>query len=342
MTGVWVFGASGYSGMELCRWLARHPSRLLGVSGAKSAGTPLLELVPDAGVDLEIAHHADLLRQAEAGQVAFLATPAETSMQLAEPLWARGVWVIDLSGAFRLPASVYPEWYGFEHTAPHLLDEAHYGLCEWMPPSAPAEGGRRLVANPGCYATAATLAVAPLVREGLIRGPIFVDGKSGTTGAGKKAAEHLLFSEAAESLGPYRVGRHQHTPEIERALAVLSGRSWTVQFVPHLVPQRRGLLTTAYAAAHEGTTQAEVDAAFARAYGGHPLVEIRDPDRLATGRYRERPGCGVGARFDPRTGSVVAVGALDNLLKGAASQALQNLNHLWGLPAETGLWKSAR
>lgn len=307
----------------------------------RSAGTRLTEFAPEAE-PLELVAHSDLLRQVEEdeGSVAFLATPAETSLQLAEPLLAKGVSVIDLSGAFRLQATEYPIWYGFTHSAPHLLDRARYGLADLLP--MPERSGPALIANPGCYATAAILALAPLLKSDLVHGPIYVDGKSGTTGAGKKATERLLFSEVAENLSPYRVGDHQHTPEIERGLALVADRRPEITFVPHLVPMKRGLVVTAYAKARSGVTSQEVESAYAQCYDDAHLVEVRAPDALGSGRYRGHPGCGVGAHLDGRTGSVIAVGALDNLLKGAAAQAIQNLNRLWDLPTETGLWRARR
>lgn len=337
MADLLVFGGSGYSGLELLRWLMRHPSRVVGTSSDRWTGRAVCEVVPGAPDDWTFRAHADLLSSAEAGQIAFLATPAESSLRLAPALLARGSSVIDLSGAFRLTADAYPGWYGFEHTAPAWLERAEYGLPEvfgWP------EREVRLVANPGCYATAAILAAAPAVRAGLVEGPVFMDGKSGTTGAGRKADESLIFSEVGESLRPYRVGRHQHTPEIEAGLSRVAQREISVSFTPHLVPMTRGLLVTAYAAARDGVTAAEVEAVYADAYADTPLIRYAEA-LPATGVVRGTPFTQVYARFDERTHTIQAGAALDNLLKGAASQAIQNLNLMLGLPQQTGLARSA-
>lgn len=337
VTDLLVFGGSGYSGLELLRWLMRHPSRVMGASSDRWTGRAVADLVPGAPGDWRFSSHADLLGAAQAGQIAFLATPAESSARLAPALLARGLRVIDLSGGFRLPAEAYPEWYGFEHPAPAWLSEAEYGLPEifdWPDREV------RLVANPGCYATAAVLAAGPLARAGLIEGPLFLDGKSGTTGAGRKADDALSFSEVGESLRPYRVGRHQHTPEIEAALSRVAGREVRVSFTPHLVPMTRGLLVTAYGVASSEATPESVAAAFRAAYGGSTLIRFEHDELPSTGVVRGTPFTRVYAHLDVRTGTVQAGAALDNLLKGAASQAIQNLNRLLDLPLETGLARS--
>jgi N-acetyl-gamma-glutamyl-phosphate reductase len=296
----------------------------------KWAERPVREVLPGVPSSWRFIPHADLLREAQSDDVALLATPAETSIQLAAPLIARGVSVVDLSGGFRLPADAYPDWYGFEHPYPKLLDRARYGMVDllaWEPGEGP-----HLIANPGCYATAAILSLAPLVREGWIQGPVFADGKSGTTGAGRKAEERLSFSEVAENVAPYRVGHHQHTPEIERAIGLV-GPSVTVHFVPHLIPMQRGLLVTSYAAAAKGGDPNQV---LRSVYADRPTVEVLD-SAPGTGSVRGTPFVRLHAHYDERSGSLTAFGALDNLVKGAASQALENLNRVLGLPQGTGL-----
>ncbi|NJK88811.1 MAG: N-acetyl-gamma-glutamyl-phosphate reductase, partial [Myxococcales bacterium] len=277
--------------------------------------------------------HADLLRDTSSGQVALLATPAEVSMRLAPPLLAKGLSVVDLSGAFRLPATEYPEWYGHPHESPEWVERAEYGLVELF---AWPKADVRLVANPGCYATAAILAAAPLVKRGLVEGPLFVDGKSGTTGAGRKADEGLSFSEVSENVRPYRLGRHQHTPEIEQALGRIGGRPIRVSFTPQLVPMSRGLLVTVHASLREGLAEPVIEA-YRELYGKASLIRLLRDRPPETAAVRNTPFTDIFAHVDARTSSVTAIAALDNLVKGAAGQAVQNLNRLLELPPETGL-----
>jgi N-acetyl-gamma-glutamyl-phosphate reductase len=343
MTAVFVFGGSGYSGLELLRVLASHPDvRVAGASSDRFANEPISRVLAGFTQDLRFESHEALLERARDG-VALLATPHEVSRDLATTLIERGLRVIDLSGAFRLEdLGSYAEWYGFTHDEVGLVMEAHYGLPELFPwPAAPV----RLVANPGCYATAAQLAVGPLVAAGLVEPTVIIDGKSGVTGAGRKLSDDLLFSEVAESMRPYRVARHQHTPEIEQGLARLwsGGRPSTLSlsFTTHLIPIRRGLLVSAYLRARPGVDQAAIDAVYRERYGAAPFVRVLDrpPETSAlTGTNF----CDVTATLDARTGTVIAFGALDNLMKGAAGQAVQNLNALLGLDETRGLLPAVR
>lgn len=334
VTSILIFGASGYAGLELCGLLGRHPSAVLrGASSDKLRGQRIQRLAPGFSGDLAFIGHAELLEQASGGAVAFLATPAETSLELAPRLLAKGTRVIDLSGAFRLrDASLYPTWYGFTHTAPELLSRAHYGLPELFP-LAPAT--TTLVANPGCYATAAALAAAPLVLGQLIEldQPLILDGKSGVTGAGRRSEEAFSFSEVAGTIRPYRLGKHQHVPEIEQCL----GGGVQLSFSPHLIPIRRGLLVSGYARARLGVTAAQIQEAFIQRYQGRPFVQVLTETLPEPGPVTHTNVCTVGAHLDPRTRVVSFFGALDNLLKGAAGQAVQNLNLLIGADLSAGL-----
>lgn len=341
MTGVLVFGGSGYSGLELLRLLASHRGvEVVAASSDRHAGRSIAEQVPGFARRATYVGHDALLAGISAGQLAFLATPAETSHALAPKLLAAGLSVIDLSGAFRLASpDDHREWYGFAHEHPELLERAVYGLPELFP-VGPAAREPVLIANPGCYATCAALAVAPLASAGLVEegAPIFLDGKSGTTGAGRKADEAFSFSEVAETVRPYRLARHQHTPEIERTLGRVAGRPVRVSFTAHLLPMRRGLLVSAYAQARPGVDQAAVDAAYAETYRNSPFVRVLGPDRPPhPGPVAHTNFCDVSAKLDARTGSILAFGALDNLVKGAAGQAIQNMNLLLGLPPTAGL-----
>ena len=337
MQRVLIFGASGYTGLELLRWLALHPmARVAAASSDRWAGEPVEDRAAIAPRGLSFSSHVSAMDQVRAGDVAFLATPAETSLSLTPDLLSRGARVIDLSGAFRLASTEdYPRWYHFEHPQPELLREATYGLPELLP----VPHGARLIANPGCYATAAALAVAPLVLKGLVTpgAPIVLDGKSGTTGAGRKADEALSFSEVADTVRPYRVAAHQHTPEIERCLLLASKLEVKISFTPHLVPMRRGLIVSGYAQALPGVSAEDVSRAFRETYAAAPFVRVctdRPPEPFAV-QHTNR--CEVGAWLDPRTGVIAVFGALDNLVKGAAGQAIQSFNRICGLDETAGL-----
>jgi len=339
-TRVAVLGASGYAGGELVRLLAAHRHAQVTLLGAKeSAGKTLAEVHPHLA-SLPIAGQTlapiDASAVTEAADVAFCALPNGTSATLVPALLEAGVRVIDLAGDFRLHAEDYPEWYGFEHPAPALLEKAIYGVPELFGAQI---AGAELVANPGCYATAAILGIAPLLGEGLIEpGAIRVDGKTGLSGAGKAANESTLYTSTEESLRPYRVPRHQHTPEIERGLELATGVAPPVLFVPHLVPAVRGVLTTSYATLTEGTTTEALTEALTVAYAGRAFVRVMAPGGMIDSkRTRGTNVIELQAVADARTGTAIVVGALDNLVKGAAGQAIQNMNLALGLDEAEGL-----
>ena len=322
------------------RLLAAHRHAQVTLLGAKeSAGKTLAEVHPHLA-SLPIAGQTlapiDASAVTEAADVAFCALPNGTSATLVPALLEAGVRVIDLAGDFRLHAEDYPEWYGFEHPAPALLEKAIYGVPELFGAQI---AGAELVANPGCYATAAILGIAPLLGEGLIEpGAIRVDGKTGLSGAGKAANESTLYTSTEESLRPYRVPRHQHTPEIERGLELATGVAPPVLFVPHLVPAVRGVLTTSYATLTEGTTTEALTEALTVAYAGRAFVRVMAPGGMIDSkRTRGTNVIELQAVADARTGTAIVVGALDNLVKGAAGQAIQNMNLALGLDEAEGL-----
>ena len=341
-----VVGVSGYSGMETARILARHPSfDIAFVSSDKWAGKKL-------GTKLALPASAAALvcQSQEAGRgafssvdVVFLCTPNEVSIELAPLALAAGARVVDLSGGFRLAAELYPEWYGFAHAQAGLLPEALYSM-----PEATGDPERlrqaRLVANPGCYATAATLSVLPLLRAGLIDPTsIIMDAKSGTTGGGRKAAEDWSFSEVDGNMRAYRVLNHQHTPEIERALELAGAPGARVIFTPHLLPVRRGILVTAYArltAAGQagGDPQALVQRALEGFAEGRPFVRVlAGPEEVSLHASVGTNRVVLGARAEARRQVVVVCASIDNLVKGAAGQAVQNANLMFGLSELAGL-----
>jgi N-acetyl-gamma-glutamyl-phosphate reductase len=335
-----VLGASGYAGGELIRLLAGHRRASVTFLGANlSAGRALAEAHPHLA-SLPIAGEPlrpiDTEAVAAAADVACCALPNGTTAGLAPSLLDAGLHVIDLSGDFRLPADAYPEWYGFDHPAPDLLEKAVYGVPELFGEQV---AGAELVANPGCYATAAILSLAPLLGAGLIEpGAIRVDGKTGLSGAGKAANESTIYTSSEESLRPYRLPGHRHTPEIERGLELATGASPPVLFVPHLVPAVRGVLTTSYASLTEGTTTEALTEALTVAYAGRPFVRVLAPGGMADSkRVRGTNVIELQAVADARTGTAVTIGAVDNLVKGAAGQAIQNLNLALGIDEGEGL-----
>jgi N-acetyl-gamma-glutamyl-phosphate reductase len=335
-----VIGASGFAGAELLALLDRDERfSLVAAVADRWAGDPIGRRVMLRGPSAQLVARpmAEAVAAAGEAEVALLATPAEASLTLAPALLARGVRVVDLSGAFRLrDAAEYPRWYGFEHHEPGLLAEARFGLPE-VPGAAHAAGEgvpveqSRLIANPGCYATAAIVGLAPLLERGLIDTVVFSDGKSGVSGAGRKVEERLLFTEIAGNVSPYRVGNHQHVPEIEQSLSRVAKKPVSVTFTPHLMPLTRGLMVTSYARLAEGADAAQIARAIEEAYGPSDalgrgwVVRARAAGEVSIAATANTSLALVGAQADATRRTVVVVSSLDNLRKGAASQALQNL-----------------
>jgi N-acetyl-gamma-glutamyl-phosphate reductase len=345
MHTVAIVGSSGYSGVELARLVDRSPHfELVAVYSDRQKGEPIGASIPGLGrsASLVARPQAEAARAFEHAAIVALATPAEVSIELAPKLIAGGARVIDLSGAFRLTdVEVFRRYYGFEHTAQELLAQCRYALPQVAAVSgsqAPSITDTKLVSNPGCYATAAILALAPLCAAKLIepRG-IFVDGKSGVSGAGRKVAEKFMFMEVAENVSAYRVADHQHTPEIEQALSRVAGEDVTITFAPHLMPIKRGLITSCYARSTRATDVTELSAAATRFYEAGPrfeganVVGVGSVDQASVASIWSTPLARVGYAYDARTQGVVAAGALDNLLKGAASQALENMLAMAGV-----------
>jgi N-acetyl-gamma-glutamyl-phosphate reductase len=326
--------------METARLLSAHPRLSLAMAVSdRWAGERLGERLPIAGegAGLVVTSQADALARLGSVAVVFLCTPAEVSMDLAPRALAAGARVVDLSGAFRIAAAGYPRWYGFTHACPELLAEAVYSMPEATGATDRLRGAR-LISNPGCYATASTLAVLPLLAAGVIeREGIIIDAKSGTTGAGRKGTEDFSFSEVDGDFRAYRVLRHQHTPEIERALALAGAPSGPVTLTSHLLPTRRGILATAYGRLRPGRGAEDAVAAVRAFVEGRSFLRAAKPDavRLQAVVGTNRALLGVDA--DPERGVVIAFCAIDNLLKGAAGQAVQNANLMFGFEETAGL-----
>ncbi|MGE5198442.1 MAG: N-acetyl-gamma-glutamyl-phosphate reductase [Rhodospirillaceae bacterium] len=319
-----IAGATGYSGQELVRLLARHPRASLTAamsSGGETRRLPALARIWDGEVQ---PLDAEIL--ARTSDVVFLGLPEETAAAVGAALVDRGVRVIDLSGAFRLrDEGARRRWY--PETAA-LPGGTLYALPERSRDVLP---GARLASCPGCYPTAALLSLLPLADAGLLAGDVIIDAKSGLSGAGKRATDRTHFSENHGSAAAYAIFSHRHTAEMEQAL------DRPVTFVPHLVPLNRGILETIYARLTPGTTAAAVGAALQAAYAGSPFVRLWDDGLPEIKHAAYTPFCDIGWRADEATGRLVIVACLDNLLKGAASQAVQNFNLMCGFDERTGL-----
>jgi N-acetyl-gamma-glutamyl-phosphate reductase len=325
-----VFGSAGFTGALAARLLHRHPSlELTALTARSDVGRRLDDLYPQHRVPIEL-EELDLDRHAEV-DAAVVAYPHGAAAPLVAGLRARGVQVVDLSADFRLhDPEVYGHWYR-EHQAPELLDEAVYGLPERYREQIRGAG---LVANPGCYPTASLLALAPLARAGLIE-DVIIDAKSGVSGAGRAATEKTHFVTADENVNAYGVPSHRHIPEIEQELAVL-GADVRVTFVPHLVPLDQGELVSCYVTPTAVIDGLDLEQLYADAYASEPFVEIASkPPGVRD--VRETNICRISVHRDERAGRVIVFAAIDNLWKGAASQAVQNLNLMLGLPEEEGI-----
>jgi N-acetyl-gamma-glutamyl-phosphate reductase len=326
-----VFGAAGYTGALTARLLWRHPSfELAAVTARADAGRRLDDLYPHHRVPL-LLEELDLERQADGLDAAVVAYPHGAAASIVAALRERGVRVVDLSADFRLrDPDVYGEWYR-RHEAPALLADAVYGLPELGYRDAIRVAA--VVANPGCYPTAALLALAPLARTGAVR-DVVIDAKSGASGAGRAATDKTHFVTVDENVSAYGVPRHRHTPEIEQELAAL-GADVRVTFTAHLLPLDQGELVSCYVTLEDGAA-AELERLYADAYDEEPFVELAAaPPGVRD--VRDTNLCRISVHRDERTGRVIVFGAIDNLWKGAASQAVQNLNLMFGLPEGEGI-----
>jgi N-acetyl-gamma-glutamyl-phosphate reductase len=332
-----VVGASGYTGAELLRLLAAHPEiDAVHVTADSNAGRTVGELFPSLapayrGLQLAPLEATDL----PGLDVVFLALPHGESQRVAASVMAQASHVVDIAADFRLPADAYVQWYGEPHAAPELIDAFSYGLVELYRPQL---GAKQHVANPGCYPTAVSLALAPLLADGLVSSEgLVADACSGVSGAGRGLKTGNLYSEVNEDVSAYSLLNHRHTAEMEQALAHVSGGPVTLLFTPHLVPMTRGILATCYARPSAGAlTTAGLLAHYRDFYAGEPFVEVIDESphtKATTGSNSVH----VTVRYDARTDTVVAIAAEDNLVKGASGQAIQNANLLLGLPETLGL-----
>lgn len=328
-----VFGAAGFTGALTARLLYSHPSlELVALTARSEVGRRLDDLYPYHRVPVEL-EELDFDKHGDVDAVV-VAYPHGAAAPLVRALRERGVRVVDLSADFRLrDAATYRHWYR-EHQAPELLDQAVYGLPERYREEIRDAG---LVANPGCYPTAALLALAPLAREGLIR-DVVIDAKSGVSGAGRAATEKTHFVTVDENVSAYGVPRHRHTPEIEQELRILdpAHTELKITFTPHLLPLDQGELVSCYVDSDGGLEDVDLEQLYAQTYAGEPFVEVVSAPP-GVREVRETNYCRISVHRDPRTGRVLVFSAIDNLWKGAASQAVQNLNLMFGRPEGEGI-----
>lgn len=334
-----IIGSTGYAGQELVRLLLGHKDVEIVWYGSRSyidkkyydVFRNMFQIVED------VCRDDNLEELAEAVDVIFTATPQGLCASLVREDILNKVKIIDLSADFRIKdVSVYEKWYGIKHASPEFIPEAVYGLCEINREDIK---GARLIANPGCYTTCSILTAYPLVKEGLIDAQsIIIDAKSGTSGAGRGAKVDNLFCEVNESIKAYGVTTHRHTPEIEEQLGYAAGEPVLLNFTPHLVPMNRGILVTAYANLKEGVTEADIRAAYDKYYKDEKFVRVLDAGVCPETRWVEGSNyTDINFKVDERTHRVVMMGALDNLVKGAAGQAVQNMNLIFGLDEAEGL-----
>lgn len=332
-----VVGATGYAGAELCRILTGHPgAELAAVSSVSFEGKHLSEIYPSyyqmcdpvCGKQEEVVEKSDVI---------FAALPHGLSQELAAECDAKGKVFIDLGADFRLESEEeYKEWYGNSFLDPALHEKAVYGLPELFRDQI---RGKRLIANPGCYTTAVPMALYPALEAGLIeKDGIIADCKSGVTGAGRKMTQNTHYPELNEAFTAYKVAAHRHTPEMEQTLSKAAGAPVKLTFVPHLLPVNRGILATCYARLKDGVTMEELSRVYHERYDGEYFVRLLPQGRVADIKNVWYSNfCDVSLHMDPRTNTFVAISAIDNMVKGAAGQAVQNMNLAFGLDETEGL-----
>lgn len=331
-----IVGATGYTGVELLRLLALHPEvKITVVTSRSEAGQPVRDMFPNLRGYVDIAFSepdADRLADCD---VVFFATPNGTAMRMVPQLLEQGVRVIDLSADFRIKdAALWSKWYGMQHACPELLDEAVYGLPEI---NRKATRGARLVANPGCYPTAVQLGFIPLLKHGMVEpGRLIADVKSGVSGAGRKAEPGYLLCEASESMKAYAINGHRHLPEITQGLNAVSSESVNLTFMPHLTPMIRGIQASLYATLR--VTEVDLQSLFEEFYADEPFVDVLEAGRSPDTRsVRGSNFCQLAVCRPQGGDTVVVLAAEDNLVKGAAGQAVQNMNIMLGLAEDAGL-----
>lgn len=339
MIKVGIIGATGYAGGELVRILTGHKDAEIKWYGSRSyIGKKYADVYRNMFQIVDAECMDDNMEElASQVDVIFTATPQGLCASLVNEEILSKVKIIDLSADFRLKdVKVYEEWYKIEHKAPQFLEEAVYGLCEINREDVKKA---RLVANPGCYTTCSILTAYPLAKEGMIdMSTLIIDAKSGTSGAGRGAKLPNLFCEVNENMKAYGVANHRHTPEIEEQLGYAAGEKVVLNFTPHLVPMNRGILATEYAKLTKEVSWEDVKAVYERYYGNEKFVRVLGQDEYPETKWVEGSNyVDIGFKIDPRTNRIIMMGAIDNLVKGAAGQAVQNMNLMFGLEESEGL-----
>ena len=334
---VGVVGATGYAGSEICRLIYSHPAaELAAISSVSFEGMALSDVYPAHRqcIDLVCGTQEEVVAKSD---VVFAALPHGLSQDLAAQCDSLGKTFIDMGADFRLESEEeYQAWYGGTFTDKALHQKAVYGLPEFFREEIK---GKKIIANPGCYTTAVPLALVPALQNGLIEtGGIIADCKSGVTGAGRKPTQSNHYPELNESFTAYKVANHRHTPEIEQTLSKMTGEGVRVTFVPHLLPINRGILATCYAKLRPGATEDQLRQAYHAQYDGEFFLRLLPEGQVANVKnVRYTNFCDVSLFVDQRTGTFIAISAIDNMVKGAAGQAIQNMNLSFGLPETAGL-----
>lgn len=334
---VGIIGATGYAGVELVRLLLNHPGiRLSAISSVSFEGKAISEVYPSlySICDMILTSEDDVIEKSD---LVFTSLPSGLSEKIAKKCRNRGVRLIDLGADFRLGQDDYQQWYGAEYTEPELHRHSVYCIPELHRDRITPDV--EIIGNPGCYPTSIGLGIAPVAGAGLIRADgIVIDSKSGVTGAGRGLTQNTHFPDCNESFAPYKVAAHRHTPEIEQTLSELAGEPMTVTFVPHLLPVNRGIVSTIYITLNQNTNIEEIYKLYTEFYENEPFVRIlplgmtANLKRVAYSNY-----CDISLHIDGRTNRLIVVSAIDNMVKGAAGQAIQNMNLLFGLPEGMGL-----
>ncbi|MFY9721665.1 MAG: N-acetyl-gamma-glutamyl-phosphate reductase [Azonexus sp.] len=335
MIRIGIVGGTGYTGVELLRLLAQHPqAEIVAITSRGDAGTAVSGMFPSLRGRVDLRFEDPAKASLSACDVVFFATPNGIAMQQAPALLEAGVRVIDLAADFRIKdVAEWEKWYGMTHACPEWIDKAVYGLPEM---NREQIRSARLVANPGCYPTAVQLGFMPLLKSGLLEtSSLIADAKSGVSGAGRKAETHIMFAEASDNFKAYGVSGHRHLPEIRQGLGMMSGASVGLTFVPHLTPIIRGIHATLY-----GRIKSEADfqGLFERAYANEPFVDVLpDKSHPETRSVRSANICRIAIHRPQGGDTLVILSVIDNLVKGAAGQAVQNMNLMFGLDESTGL-----